>query len=207
MSNRGMPARNARGTPPGGGRSVPVARYRVTGLPRGLGSGSVAAMRFPGGPCAPTRLRWFVHAFAWTLVGSAWSMHAATFVVTSLADSGPGTLRAALLEADASPGDDRIEFVVTGRVGLSSSLPASVGNTVVAGPGADRLTISPGLTKFLRTLLLCIAMFVYYNGKMSVCPSIRLSVCLSVCLSRGWLVQKRRQLQPSLMACWKACFI
>ena len=52
---------------------------------------------------------------------------------------------------------------------------------------------------FLRTLLLCIAMFVYYNGKMSVRPSVR--------LSRGWFVQKRQQLQPSLMTCWKACVI
>ena len=38
----------------------------------------------------------------------------------------------------------------------------------------DRLVCERGnfVTEFLRTLLLCIAMFVYYNGKMSV----RLSV-------------------------------
>ena len=48
-----------------------------------------------------------------------------TIDVTSLDDSGPGTLRPAIAQADAgSPTDDyRIDFTVTGTIDLQSALP------------------------------------------------------------------------------------
>jgi parallel beta-helix repeat protein len=48
--------------------------------------------------------------------------HAATLNVTSSADSGPNTLRAAIAAANASPGMDTITFSVPGPITLSSEL-------------------------------------------------------------------------------------
>src|SRR6202011_732248 len=48
-------------------------------------------------------------AAAATLVGAG-QANAGTFAVTSLADSGPGSLRQAILDANASPGADVIQF-------------------------------------------------------------------------------------------------
>ena len=42
------------------------------------------------------------------------SLSAATFTVTSTANSGPGTLRQAILDANASPGTDTINFNLPG---------------------------------------------------------------------------------------------
>ena len=53
------------------------------------------------------------------------SISAATFVVTSTADSGPGTLRDAIANANASPGPDVITFniaVVPTAINLTSHL-------------------------------------------------------------------------------------
>lgn len=59
---------------------------------------------------------------------------AAFFAVTNLADSGPGSLRQAMLDAQASPADDTITFNVSGVITLSSGLP------LITGAGGD-LTI------------------------------------------------------------------
>ena len=51
-----------------------------------------------------------------------------TFTVTNTSDSGPGSLRAAVNDANAATGDDRIEFDITGSgphtIALTSPLPA-----------------------------------------------------------------------------------
>ena len=66
---------------------------------------------------------------------------AATFVVTNTADSGPGTLRSALAEAQSSPGIDLISLSnVIGQIQLVSTLPP-FGDTIIAGPGARQLTV------------------------------------------------------------------
>jgi len=65
---------------------------------------------------------------------------ASTITVSSLADSGGGSLRAAI--ATASPGDT-IVFGVTGTINLSSVLVIST-NLTVSGPGAASLAISGG---------------------------------------------------------------
>ena len=64
-----------------------------------------------------------------------------TFTVMNLADSGSGSLRQAILDANATPGDDTITFEVTGTVNLSSALPNLSSNIDLQGPGASSLTV------------------------------------------------------------------
>jgi hypothetical protein len=63
--------------------------------------------------------------------------------VTSLADSGPGTLRAAILAADAGSPSDKftIGFAVTGTIDLQSPLPDLNNSISIQGPGASSLTV------------------------------------------------------------------
>ena len=67
---------------------------------------------------------------------------AATFTVTTTADSGPGSLRQALLDANAAPGDDTIVFITNGTITLAAPLPLVSDNTSIIGPGTNQLTIS-----------------------------------------------------------------
>ncbi len=63
--------------------------------------------------------------------------------VSSLADSGPGTLRAAILTADAGSPSDKftIGFTVTGTIDLQSPLPDLNNSIAIQGPGASSLTV------------------------------------------------------------------
>jgi hypothetical protein len=61
--------------------------------------------------------------------------------VTTLANSGAGSLRQAILDANATPGDDTITFAVTGTINLSSALPHVSSNIDIQGPGARALTV------------------------------------------------------------------
>ncbi len=69
----------------------------------------------------------------------------ATIVVTSAADTGTGTLRAAILQANASTGADAIAFgplfATPQVIGLATALPTIAGSTFIVGPGADLLTV------------------------------------------------------------------
>ena len=85
------------------------------------------------------KLRFFLTA-VWILVLP--SVHAATFDVTANSDSGPGSLRQAILDANGANGDDTISLTVTGTITLSSPLPSITGSTVISGPGTNQLTIS-----------------------------------------------------------------
>jgi hypothetical protein len=69
---------------------------------------------------------------------------ATTFTVTSLADSGPGSLRQAVLNANASVGPDEINFApgLTGTITLTSGEIRITDHLVVNGPGAGVLTVS-----------------------------------------------------------------
>ena len=69
--------------------------------------------------------------------------HAATFTVTGLADSGAGSLRAAIASANAAVGADTIVFQggLTGTIALSSGELLISDSLTIAGPGATRLTI------------------------------------------------------------------
>ncbi len=69
-------------------------------------------------------------------------VQAATFTVTTTADSGGGSLRQAILDANAASGNDTITFAITGTITLASALPAIADNTTITGPGANLLTTS-----------------------------------------------------------------
>ena len=69
---------------------------------------------------------------------SAWS---ATFPVTSTADSGAGSLRDAISQANATPGDDILGITATGVINLASALPDLSSNMTLQGPGAANLTV------------------------------------------------------------------
>jgi hypothetical protein len=63
--------------------------------------------------------------------------------VTSLADTGPGTLRSAIIQADAGSAAQtyNIKFKVSGTITLESALPDLSKSMNLSGPGASRLTV------------------------------------------------------------------
>jgi predicted outer membrane repeat protein len=62
--------------------------------------------------------------------------------VSTLADSGSGSLRAAILSATGSHSDKfTIGFGVTGTIDLQSPLPHLSGSIAIQGPGASQLTV------------------------------------------------------------------
>ncbi|MCB1920105.1 MAG: DUF4214 domain-containing protein [Candidatus Competibacteraceae bacterium] len=69
---------------------------------------------------------------------------AATFTVTSLNDSGAGSLRKAVLDANAAPGNDTIAFQsgLTGTIVLTSGEIAITDRVAINGPGANVLAVS-----------------------------------------------------------------
>ncbi|MBK8048645.1 MAG: right-handed parallel beta-helix repeat-containing protein [Anaerolineales bacterium] len=67
---------------------------------------------------------------------------AENIVVTTTADNGPGSLRQAILDANASPEDDVITVAAQGTILLASPLPPISSSVTVIGPGTDLLAIS-----------------------------------------------------------------
>jgi len=65
-------------------------------------------------------------------------------IVTSLADSGLGTLRDAIDRVNAAGCPGTISLAVTGVINLASSLPVIGPGTVIIGPGTNQLTINGG---------------------------------------------------------------
>jgi hypothetical protein len=67
-----------------------------------------------------------------------------TFTVGNLADSGPGSLRQAVLDANANLGADAIEFAqgLQGTVVLTGGQMGITDDLQIDGPGADRLAVS-----------------------------------------------------------------
>jgi hypothetical protein len=72
-----------------------------------------------------------------------YSAHAASATVTTLDDSGPGSLRQAI--ADAAPGDT-ISFAVAGTINLTTAELLIEKDLTISGPGAASLSISGGRT-------------------------------------------------------------
>jgi hypothetical protein len=68
----------------------------------------------------------------------------ATFVVTTLADAGLGSLRQAVLDANAAPGADVIRFAgpVRGTIALTGGELGLTDDVRIDGPGAARLAVS-----------------------------------------------------------------
>lgn len=70
-----------------------------------------------------------------------------TFFVTNTNDAGPGSLREAILSANADPAAPHlIQFDnVTGTINLSGPLPSMARSMTIAGPGAALLTVNQAL--------------------------------------------------------------
>jgi Right handed beta helix region len=66
------------------------------------------------------------------------SAHADTITVTNTNDSGPGSLRQALTDANDA---DTIVFAVTGTIGLTSGGLLIAKNVTISGPGSNQLSI------------------------------------------------------------------
>src|SRR4051794_8592490 len=67
-----------------------------------------------------------------------------TFSVVNLHDAGAGSLRQAVLDADAHPGADVIRFApnLRGTIALTSGELSVTDDVTIAGPGAGKLTVS-----------------------------------------------------------------
>ena len=68
------------------------------------------------------------------------TVFASTFTVTSTGDSGPGTLRQAIIDANSNPGPDTINFNLPGGSGtitLLSNLPPITDTVTIDGSGQD----------------------------------------------------------------------
>jgi parallel beta-helix repeat protein len=64
---------------------------------------------------------------------------AASFTVANTADSGAGSLRQAIIDANASPGADQIDFSVGGTITLLSDLPEITDSLIIDGSSAPAL--------------------------------------------------------------------
>lgn len=80
-------------------------------------------------------------AFRPSLEGLEQRLAPSAFVVTATADSGAGSLRQAITDANANPGADTITFSITGTIDLLTALPAIDDSVHIAGPGAALLTV------------------------------------------------------------------
>jgi len=71
---------------------------------------------------------------------------AETYVVNTLADSGPGSLRQAIIDANVHKGADAIDFSVAGTIALKSALPAVTGSLDLDGSSAPGYAGKPVVT-------------------------------------------------------------
>ena len=77
-------------------------------------------------------------------IGLASPAGAATFTVSNLNDSGAGSLRQAITDANVASGADTIDFGpgVTGTITLGSDFPQITESLTIVGPGSDALALS-----------------------------------------------------------------
>lgn len=94
-------------------------------------------------PSSRLALRSLLLVLPAVILGS-WAAGAGNIVVTNTSDSGPGSLRQAILDANASPGGDQITFNIPGpgphTIQLASMLPAISSPVVIDGytqPGSQ----------------------------------------------------------------------
>jgi hypothetical protein len=95
----------------------------------------------------------FLIALALTLAASLLPVAGAAakvIPVTSAATAGPGSLRAAIEEANALAGGDSIPIEFSGTITLASALPPITGETEISGPGAGLLTVRRGAATGFR---------------------------------------------------------
>lgn len=80
--------------------------------------------------------------FAGWFIQTASAAPPGTFTVTTTDDSGPGSLREAVTQANASGGTIDFNFSLPAVISLQSPLPTVTNDLSITGPGANRLTVS-----------------------------------------------------------------
>lgn len=90
----------------------------------------------------------------------------ATYVVTNLNDSGAGSLRQAIINANANPGADTITFNVAGTINLVSALPAITGTVTIDGTTAPGFSYTASPTEKITTSNLVTGVTVQRNGQI-----------------------------------------
>lgn len=65
-----------------------------------------------------------------------------SYPVTTTANTGPGSLRAAMFSANSHAGKDTIPISANGTVTLQSALPPILGNLDIIGPGSSQFTVN-----------------------------------------------------------------
>src|SRR5689334_20851779 len=89
---------------------------------------------------------WFVQTQTISLMTAlgATCAAAATFTVSNTSDSGAGSLRQAILDADATPGNDEIIFspLLQGTIILTSGQLSITDSLAISGPGAGKIVVS-----------------------------------------------------------------
>ncbi|HEY0977807.1 MAG TPA: HYR domain-containing protein [Flavobacteriales bacterium] len=136
---------------------------------------------------SPLPFRTFLVAFVLLCaIAQPIDLRAATFTVTSTADAGAGSLRAAITAANAAAGADTIRFNIPGpglrTITLSSTLPTISGQLLLNGysqSGASTNTIDPGSNAVLLIEL---------NGNNSVATAINITA--SNCVIRGLVINR-----------------
>jgi hypothetical protein len=90
---------------------------------------------------------------------------AATFTVTGTDDLGPGSLRQAILDANAAAGSDVVDFAIPGdgphRIALASALPTVTDRVLIDGysqPGTAPNTLPTGWNALIAIEIDCIAL-------------------------------------------------
>jgi hypothetical protein len=73
-----------------------------------------------------------------------YSLHATTFTVTTTNISGPGSLPVAIAQANATPGDNQIQFSVTNAITLGLPLPTITNSLAITGSATVPTVISGG---------------------------------------------------------------
>lgn len=81
-------------------------------------------------------------AFAFWVVATLGTAHAETFTVTTLEDTGAGSLRQAIAQANANPGPDVVRFNVNGTIELAT--PLEITDDVRIDGMEQRVTLSGG---------------------------------------------------------------
>lgn len=104
-------------------------------------------MSLPNSTESPSRSKPTFFALSGLVALCLWSgfarpAHPADLVVSNLGDVGAGTLRNAMLTAEANGEADTITFGVTGTISLQSTLPKLFTSVEILGPGADALNVS-----------------------------------------------------------------
>jgi hypothetical protein len=94
----------------------------------------------------------FVAAMLAAVLLPAGSALALSFPVTNLADSGAGSLRGSIAEANAHIGFDSIPISATGAVKLATQLPTINDDVTIIGPGADSLAVERSAADPFRVL-------------------------------------------------------